>query len=218
MDDNLARINDFNFFYVSYNFDLQQDLKLGTKSLSYMYLNSLFNDIEYADSYQTISFLLSEIVEGVKEDFLEDISVLMESNLSKKELIKLFTFYLIKDDLEINANDLSLEEVINTQLCMIKKIICSENKNTILLLDSPIFYESSKKILEEVDCYCLVFFEACNFKENEPDCLFLVDDMIDIADEEKLFELCENYKSYITIKDLKNGIISELFDYRIRNI
>ena len=45
IDDEPISLNDYMFFYIDTNFDLNQDIKLGTKSISLEYINSLFDNI-----------------------------------------------------------------------------------------------------------------------------------------------------------------------------
>ena len=206
-DDEPININDFIFFCVDANYDLIQDTKLGSKSLALEYVNSLFDDIEYLDEYQTINNLLVNLLEERIENAEYYIKSNIECMLTKKLLVKLIELSFLNDDTTINNYDLTLEERIMVQLNMIKQISLTTKKNVLLLIECPIVSKTIIDKLKEFDVLSLVIFDK--IVEDAYDDILILDKVrIDVSDEDALYELCFNDKTaYYTIEEMKNKMI-----------
>ena len=206
-DDEPININDFIFFCVDANYDLIQDTKLGSKSLALEYVNSLFDDIEYLDEYQTINNLLVNLLEERIENAEYYIRSNIECMLTKKLLVKLIELSFLNDDTTINNYDLTLEERIMVQLNMIKQISLTTKKNVLLLIECPIVSKTIIDKLKEFDVLSLVIFDK--IVEDAYDDILILDKVrIDVSDEDALYELCFNDKTaYYTIEEMKNKMI-----------
>lgn len=206
-DDEPININDFIFFCVDANYDLIQDTKLGSKSLALEYVNSLFDDIEYLDEYQTINNLLVNLLEERIENAEYHIKSNIECMLTKKLLVKLIELSFLNDDTTINNYDLTLEERIMVQLNMIKQISLTTKKNVLLLIECPIVSKTIIDKLKEFDVLSLVIFDK--IVEDAYDDILILDKVrIDVSDEDALYELCFNDKTaYYTIEEMKNKMI-----------
>ena len=206
-DDEPININDFIFFCVDANYDLIQDTKLGSKSLALEYVNSLFDDIEYLDEYQTINNLLVNLLEERIENSEYYIKSNIECMLTKKLLVKLIELSFLNDDTTINNYDLTLEERIMVQLNMIKQISLTTKKNVLLLIECPIVSKTIIDKLKEFDVLSLVIFDK--IVEDAYDDILILDKVrIDVSDEDALYELCFNDKTaYYTIEEMKNKMI-----------
>lgn len=164
----LIKINDdyisdsnYEFFFVSQLFDLNSDLKLTSKSLCLMYITALLNNIEYNETFNTIAILLNDLLNEVSEnEAIHDIIPMFESELTKKDILKLLSFSFIKEDNIINNFDLNLEEKINLQLEMIAKISSVSEKNTIVVVDSPIVYKTTFEKLNMINGIKLLFLKS----------------------------------------------------------
>ena len=212
-DDEDINNSDFNFYCVTSFFDLNQDIKLGSKSLSLAYLNAVLDKVEYNENYQTIKFLLEDLLEELKDDIY--ISPLLNINFSKNSIIKLLSFSFEKDENEINNYDLSLEEKINLQIDLINKIILSSKKKTIIIIDCPIIYKTTYKKLEEMNCYILFFFEYSEINKINNFLFINKNQIIDLLDDNLIFEICNNYHKYLTIEEMKMELIKNHFDVKV---
>lgn len=208
-DDNILNINDYDFYYLNPNFDMDQDVKLGTKSLCLSFVNSLLNNIEYNETFQTISVLLNDMFESLFEDDKENIFPEIDIELTKKNLTKLISFYFMKDDYLINNYDLSLRERVLMQLKMILKISKYTNKNIIIVGEIPIIDEDIIKLLNEIKSFNIIFIEKTQTKEGIDMFIMNSNEIIDIQDEEKIFDLCNNSQNYYDIKGMKEKIYSD---------
>lgn len=207
IDDEPISLNDYMFFCIDSNFDVIQDSKLGTKSLSLEYINNLFENIEYTDEYQTINNLLIDFLENIIEDTESLIKPNIECILTKKLLIKLIEFRFLYEDYEINNFDLTLEQKIMLQLKMVKQISLNTTKKIILLVDCPFVSKGIKNLIENMNATSIVLFEKV-VKEYIPDLLILDDIRIDTLDENAIFELCNSdEKSYLNIVTMKEKLM-----------
>lgn len=216
LNDEILNIKDFDFYLVTSNFDMDNDIKLGTKSLCLSYLSALLDNVEYDESFQTISILLNDIFDGVFASCEEDkIKPCFNVDFTKKELIKLLSFGFCKDDCVINNYDLSLSERIDMQLNMIDKIIRKTDKNAILYVDIPYISKEEFDIIKRIDCIKMIVFEATDYTDISDILLINKDGWIDTLNDEEVFNLCNNYNSHITIKEMKEKIICDHLNKRI---
>lgn len=208
-DDSLLNISDFDFYYINPNFDMDSDIKLTSKSLCLSYINSLLDNIEYNETFQTISVLMSDLLENVFYVKNEIIVPNVNVDFTKKTLIKLISLYFMKDDNQINNYDLSLKERIILQLKMIVSISKKSNKNIIILGEIPIIDKEIIEILDEINSYNLIFIE--NSKERDDIDLYIMNqnEIIDLQNDELIFELCNNSQNYYDIKGMKEKIYSD---------
>lgn len=208
-DDSLLNISDFDFYYVNPNFDMDSDIKLTSKSLCLSYINSLLDNIEYNETFQTISVLMNDLLEEVVDVKNEIIVPNVDVDFTKKTLIKLISLYFMKDDNQINNYDLSLKERIILQLKMIASISKKSNKNIIILGEIPIIDKEIIGILNEINSYNLIFIE--NSKERDDIDLYIMNqnEIIDLQNDELIFELCNNSLNYYDIKGMKEKIYSD---------
>lgn len=207
IDDEPISLNDYMFFCIDTNFDLNQDIKLGTKSISLEYINSLFDDIEYSDEYQTINTLLMDFIENNIEETDDLIRPNIECVLTKKLLIKLIEFRFLYDEFEINNLDLTLEQKIMIQLKMINQISLKTTKKILILVDCPIISKTIKHMLEKLNVMSIVLFEKIA-REYVPDLLILDDIRIDTSDENAIFELCNSNKNaYLNIVTMREKLM-----------
>ena len=209
LDDEPININDYMFFCIDSSFDLVQDIKLGTKSLSLEYINALFDGIEYTEEYQTINNLLIDFLDDRIEESDYIIKSSIECILTKKLLIKLIELNFLNDDNVINNYDLSLEERIMVQLNMIKEISSKTNKKVLILLDSPIVSKTIKEALTNINAIIIVLFEKIE-QDKYNDLLILDKIRIDTLDDNAIFELCNNNTStFLSIEEMKEKLMKD---------
>lgn len=101
-DDSPLRIADFDFYLVSDYFDMDFDSKLGLKSISLAFINKMLEDVEYKDEFNSINYLLCDLLDNILDDFDFKIKPLLEGELNKKTLIKLLNYSFLNENSIIN--------------------------------------------------------------------------------------------------------------------
>lgn len=215
IDEEDISISDYDFFYVNSRFNLNDDLKLGTKSLSLRYLNALFDNIEYEDTFQTVNILLTDLIENLISDEESSIMPNIGFQMTKKYLIKLIEMSFLKDDEEINNYDLSLKEKISLQLNLIKTITKTSNKRIIILYDSPFLDVKDYDLINTISDISILLIESTNVNVCKD---FYLSDFfhIDLLDDNSIYEVCfEDNDNHITIGEMKDKLVREYLIPRI---
>jgi hypothetical protein len=138
-------------------YDLQSDLKLGSKSIVLKYLEACLKNIEFDETMNTINILMKqlnneavlEMIELSSENGIQLVSKITDFNL--KILLKSLEIETKKDDLSINQYDMTYEEIILFQLNMIHHIY--ENtfeKKGLIILDIPFFTTKINQFLSSI--------------------------------------------------------------------
>lgn len=208
-DDEKINLSDFDFFNITENFSLETELKLNTKSIFLLYLNALFDDIEYNETFQTICILLQTLMDDFTIDFnIDDFYLNIDTLFNKKELIKLCSIKLLKNGLEINNYDLTSKDKIILQLNILKKYSEHTKKNLMVLLRCHILTADIMQILNDINGYIIVVPDKTT--EVLSNFYFIDNDVyLDIMDENMLFNICENYTSYQSIETMKEILIRD---------
>lgn len=206
-DDEKINLSDFDFFNITENFSLETELKLNTKSIFLLYLNALFDNIEYNETFQTIDILLQTLIDDFTIDFnIDHFSLNIDTLFNKKELIKLCSIKLLKNGLEINNYDLTSKDKIVLQLNILKKYSKHTKKNLMVLLKCHILTADIMQILNGINGYIIVVPDKTT--EVLSNFYFIDNDMhLDIMDENMIFNICENYTSYQSIETMKEILI-----------
>lgn len=215
IDEEDISISDYDFFYVNSRFNLNDDLKLGTKSLSLRYLNALFDNIEYEDTFQTVNILLTDLIENLISDEESSIIPNIGFQMTKKHLVKLIEMSFLKDDEEINNYDLSLKEKISLQLNLIKTITKTSNKRIIILYDSPFLDVKDYDLINTISDISILLIESTNVNVCKD---FYLSDFfhIDLLDDNSIYEVCfEDNDNHITIGEMKDKLVREYLIPRI---
>lgn len=214
-DEEPLNIKDFDFYYIDSNFDLETDIKLGSKSLCLAYLNSLLMNIEYNESFQTATILLQDIFDNIEIEYDCNIRPIFTIELVKKNLIKLLSIEFLKDDLVINNYDLDLFERIKLQLEMIKRISSTSCKRVIMILKLGFLDTKILNIIETIPGFKFIFFETTNVQNIKEVLLVNNDIFLDTLDENKLFELSNDYSLHLSLEEFKNKILSNYLNEKV---
>ncbi|MDX9691170.1 MAG: hypothetical protein RBT45_01875 [Acholeplasmataceae bacterium] len=126
IDDKPLDTKRWKFYEIQSRFDFDYDLKLGSKSISLKYLESVLVNIEYEPLIQTINNLFKDL-EIMIEDMLNVIESEIEikailPEMSLKTILKLIELNLYKDDSKMNMYDVSITNLIELQTKIVKKI------------------------------------------------------------------------------------------------
>lgn len=207
------------FFYeVTENYSINDDAKLSTKSLMLKYLETLYSDVNYMDTLNTLNIL----VESLSDEVSENAFIQSEfSTYSPKLLTKLVTAHYYEDESYKDEYDLSYEDLIILQLNMIDYIVKNSKKYAyiILFIDIPLITDEIKSKIDELSkdrVYCLVFSKTVKVTEIENICVE-EDYFLDFANEEMVYYILnEKSTDLYTLEDIKNMINEYLKDLNSR--
>ena len=209
-DDSPLRIADFDFYLVSDYFDMDFDSKLGLKSISLAFINKMLEDVEYKDEFNSINSLLCDLLDNILDDFDFKIKPLLEGELNKKTLIKLLNYSFLNENSIINNYDLSLEDKILLQFEMIAYISKKALEKTLIIAKIPYVNEAILNVINKINGFILCIVDSIGINIKCDDCLILNKNYsIDIADDNKIFELCNTSNSYLTIKEMKEKVMKD---------
>lgn len=140
------------FFEVTPFFELEADMKMGTKSLLGKYLESIGDFLEQNEFYNTLQILLNSLNDEffdheTKVDIGDKELKLQIGDITKSNIAKEIYPQISGNGFECNFADLSYEEIILFQLNIIEKILNKTSKdiNTIIYCNLP--YLTSKILL-----------------------------------------------------------------------
>lgn len=214
-NDSYLRINDFEFIKISSDFDISQDLKMQTKSLTIKAIESYLDTFELSDAYQSLSIgffhTVDEINDELSDYFLNRTVLNLTSSFSKKSLIKLLSANLLIEECDTNNFDYTINDRINYQL-VLTKIICDKlNKKCILLINSPIISEENYKLIESIKAFKIII--SNDFKDFDYDNYYITEDIsIDLSNEEELYNYCMESSMYTSIEETKKALINKYIE------
>lgn len=207
------------FFYeVTENYSINDDAKLSTKSLMVKYLETLYSDVNYMDTLNTLNILIESLSDEVSENAFVQSEF---STYSPKLLTKLVTAHCYEDESYKDEYDLSYEDLIILQLNMINYIAMNSKKYAyiILFIDIPLITDEIKSKIDELSkdrVYCLVFSKTVKDTEIENICIE-EDYFLDFANEEMVYYILDEKSTNLyTLEDIKNMINEYLKDLKSR--
>ncbi|MBW4258565.1 hypothetical protein KTG15_12845 [Methanobacterium sp. YSL] len=153
IDDKPLDTKRWKYYEIHSRFDIDYDLKLGSKSVSLKYMESTMVNIEYEPLIQTINNLMKDL-EVMVEDLLNviDSDIEFKVNLpemSLKTILKLIELNLYKDDSKMNMYDINILSSIELQTKIIKKIATLNPQNEYIITIET--QELSKQLMIEVE-------------------------------------------------------------------
>lgn len=203
------------FFYeVSENYSINDDAKLTTKSLMLKYFETLYSNIDYLDTLNTLNILIESLSDEVSENaFIQS----EFSAYSPKLLTKLVTAHYYDEESYKDEYDLPYEDLIILQLNMIDYIAVNSKKYAyiILFIDIPLITDEIKQKIDVISkdrVYCIVFSKAIRDTQIENICIE-EDYFLDFANEEMVYYILnEKSTNLFTLEDIKNMINEYLKD------
>ena len=211
------------FFLYELNqyYGLDKDLKLGSQSLILKYYETIFENIQYLDEVNTINTLLecfnNEYINkhGQFDDVTGITLISSLDSINTKFLIKIMGLKLLKDDFNAYEFDLDYDEIILFQLNLLRKISSDQSsKDFIIIMDIPILTE---KILESLhfnsaNISILIFpFFIENLNHlNYKDIVLCGNTMIDLCNEEQLYDLSLDLQVNYSVEELRDGMFQKI--------
>lgn len=184
--------------------DLNDFLKLTSKSVAFKMIEAKLGDIEYDDLFQTFShmhkLISDEIVTGRTEIVLEDIVMSFHlDNLNLKQLVKLMSHSFFKNGYQANQFDLTPDEKIRFCLRFLY-----ESASTNSDLDFFVF-------LNFVD----IDDSLLNLLKNQPQNMYTLINPIKIKSQllkEKVFYIGKDYVDFASEEDLYEKVLLKSSD------
>ena len=185
-DQNLNGINSI-YFTLNPYFNIDVDLKLGTKSLLLKYLEIILEDMSFINKIEDIDNLITELNQNNDIDIIEDNYKLIFDfdNIEIKDIIKFMKPKILINDYEANYLDMEYEDILLYQLKIIEIISKKTDKNVIVTYTGYITEKLILKIneLKQENLKILIY---TNFKHKvltlENYC-FVNTKLIDLVDE-----------------------------------
>lgn len=217
LNDSKINLNDFMYFEVTDDFNVDEDLKMGSKSLTLNYLNSIFKDIEFNDDYQNILTILNSLSYEFDDSIL-DMIIKLNTYLNIKNLTKLFCINILKEDNEINSLDYNYNEILILQLKMISIISKSIDKNTLIFVKVPFITNEIIKYIEKLDCITIILTNYIPYN-SENLCIINSNIIIDLDDQEAIYDIYLNTNhNYEDSFKFKQHIIDKYINSRKINL
>lgn len=202
-------LNNKSTFYIeiSDKYSLNEECKLGSKSILLKYFERKLEDYSYFDTINTIDILFQSLIEELNE---EDSFKLEFDSLSSKILLKILKPYFALEE-QMDEYDLSLEDLIIQQIRIIKYI--QEKDHTIekyfIYVDSKII---SKQIINELNSLknSIILINDTIWKEQYElkDIVLVEDTILDCADFDLMYGYFgENNGELLTLKEVNNKIM-----------
>lgn len=153
IDDKPLDTKRWKYYEIHSRFDIDYDLKLGSKSVSLKYMESTMVNIEYEPLIQTINNLMKDLevmVEYLLNVIISDIEFKVNlPEMSLKTILKLIELNLYKDDSKMNMYDINILRSIELQTKIIKKIATLNPQNEYIITIET--QELSKQLMIEVE-------------------------------------------------------------------
>lgn len=208
INEKLLNCKDVLFFYVNDNYSIENELKLKSKSLMSIYLETLLSDNQYIDTIQSINILLDAFASEIDDDLIISKFITYTPKQFLKILLPMFCY----DEEQANEHDLSYDEIIIFQLKMINYIARNQLKMVIVFIEIPELTRSIDNALKEMK-NVIIIISVFKYNVNlEIDNVMIFDQIIlDVNDEEQLYNYFINKKIY-TLKEAKDMIKQKIKD------
>ena len=216
-NDEKINTNQYEIYFLKDNYDIDSDLKLGSKSLSQKYLENKLKDVEYDEMFNMIKELLKNFnIEYLEEHVNFDLKKTKVNfsieELQLKQLIKLLDVNITSDNLIKNSFDLSYEELLEFQLKMLYEIAKQNPKTFFVVIDIPIteyiyrlitnceisnikFLILQNLSMQHIDVnqYILVNKKIIDLAQTEEINTFLINELPFHLEKTEIIELLNNY-------------------------
>ncbi|MDY0277157.1 MAG: hypothetical protein RBQ97_03635 [Acholeplasma sp.] len=221
INDTEINLRKWKLIEINSSYGLNNDLKLGSKSLVLMYLESLFRDIEYNEIISTLRILESDLIGEMNDILKEDLgttSVTLEfEDITIKRIMKQVTARICHDSLSMNQYDLLYDDIMVFQLRLLKQI-CLINKDFsyLTLIEIPFLTDKIAEELRNIQSNNVKLIVVTSETKNENiseinEVLFFNKKITDLQSDESIYnDIILNVEKNISLADMK-VIISDFF-------
>lgn len=195
-------------------YSLTEDLKLGTKSLVTMYLETKMQNTLYFDSMNTIEILFNSLEEEINDN--DEINVLFNS-VNAKTLLKFMKAIIREEDLQLDEYDLSYKQIIMLQIKMITYIMQHKvfNSNPIVIVHiSELTQEINEAIWNIPNVCVFIFMDEYNPIINTKYITLFESSFVDCGDLESIYQIVDQrYCKLVLLNDLEEHMKTYLRKY-----
>ena len=214
IDSEEINTSNFLFYTISDYFDLENDFKLGARSIFLNYLDLRTKNIEYSDDYQNYICSKQILIDNINEliDEFENLKINLSFTNNKKELLKEVNVNLIQDELEFNVKDLSYEEKVAFQIKLINKIAQMQDKPLLVIVDLKVITPRINIALENVENIDYIILVNDKFSlesEKVNHAFFDIDNSIDLYDENQVYERLMEQEKNIRYEHFINKLYND---------
>lgn len=181
------------------HFSIDEEIKLGSKSLLLRYLSKIASENEITDEYLQLETMFSLVTDIISDEFIE----FEPQTLTYKLLAKIIDVSFLKNELKCNSLDLSYEDNIIYQLKLINKIVSLE-KHYIVIVD---IIRLTSKIYEYIskinNCRIVIICQFCDLDDLQNN-IFI--EGIDFEDDDSIYEGMENMTDIYNLDEYKEKL------------
>ncbi len=204
------------FYEITPFFDIESDMKMGTKSLTNRYLESFADSLEQNETYTTLAIL----AKSLNEDFFENEPTLSFGDkemkftfggIPKSAIFKECNPSIICNELDMNAVDLAYDDIIRLQLGMISNLASEQTDRLHLVYcNAPSLSNSIKSYIFNQTKKNVFMIIATNEvpKCDVKDLLICAKHYVDFANDDLLLDLIMELPFHIQKNELIETITS----------
>lgn len=192
------------FYFIHSWLNLEDEMKLGSKSILLKYLETQIQEVEFNEYYQ----LLNQSIISFNEDFLSDVKIEVDDSriafqlneITQKTLVKNIASKLLIDDFEADELDLPYYNKFAHYIKMIS-LVANKNRgmNFLVTIDCPSFTHKICTLIEESpqNTKYLINCNHLGRSISTENIIICGKKMIDLADEESVINeiMIEHYDS-----------------------
>lgn len=222
INDNNVNLRNTSLYLINSRYDYEDEYKLKARSLILKFLRTVFEDIDYNDTLNTINILLEQLSDELTEELSEFNSTFEHGieieKINFKNIFKLMDIKMKKDNKYINMYDLKYEDNILSQLSFIKTIAeKSFDKDHIVILELPIL---TKKIFDFIKTIQLenldIIVSTTKYNivlKNINNIIYVNKQFIDFRDEVAIYnDLIMNLNEIQTLETIEEEVLTYLND------
>lgn len=184
---------------VDSKFSIEEEMKLGTKSLLLRYISKVASENMISDEFLQLESMLSLVTDLLSDELIE----FEPQPFSYKLLSKIVDCSFLKDEFKCNNLDITYEENILYQLKLIDKIV-SLDKHYIVVVDIIKLTSSICKFINEMNnCQVIIVCQFADLNEFQ-DNLFV--DGLDFEDDESLYERMNSMTNIYNLDEFKENL------------
>lgn len=209
--------NDFLFLKIVSNFDLEEEIKINSKTLIKKYLELKLQNIDYLEELNTLKIML----ESLNNNFVSD-NLNIECNgkiinfsfdeIDNREMIKLLNVDIRNLEYDkISIYDLDYHDTILLQLNMIENIMKLNEKPIFLLIDCYLdeYLLNKVLLLNSKDSIILINTNTKHKVRQLEDYLLVNNHVFDLFDEVTLYHLIDHMNIFVNDVNQFKKIITD---------
>ena len=222
-NDRQIDLKNWKLFEVTPFFDLETDMKMGSKSLMLKYLECFGDSLEQSEIYSTLSILINSLNEEFFDEQTEisfgDKKIKFQiGEFNRGTLAKEIYPVIIANEYECNSADMNYEDIILLQLSIIDRIVSKGiDNNAFIYCNIPYLTPKIKVMLYGIkynNAFVLVDTNSIP-KANVADIYITGKYSIDLANDEDINDKIMDLPFHIEKEEFKNIIYNCLLNQKL---